>query len=50
MVISNDGRNHYTLNGRSDTIGAFAIKNKGGLASMNSHVTVPATANGLAIR
>jgi 6-phosphogluconolactonase len=50
MVISNDGRNLYTLNGRSDTIGAFAIKDKGGLASMNSHVTVPATANGLAIR
>jgi len=50
MVISNDGRNLYTLNGRSDTIGAFAIKDKGGLSSMNSHVTVPATANGLAIR
>ena len=50
MVVSNDGRNLYTLNGRSDTIGAFAIKDKGGLASLNSHVTVPATANGLAIR
>jgi len=50
MVISNDGRNLYTLNGRSDTIGSFAIKDKGGLASLNSHVSVPATANGLAIR
>ena len=50
MVISNDARNLYTLNGRSDTIGVFAIKDKGGLASMNSHVSVPATANGLAIR
>ena len=50
MVVSSDGRNLYTLNGRSDTIGVFAIKDKGGLASMNSHVTVPATANGLAIR
>jgi len=50
MVVSNDGRNLYTLNGRSDTIGAFTIKDKGGLASLNSHVTVPATANGLAIR
>ena len=50
MVVSDDGRNLYTLNGGSDTIGAFAIKNKGGLASLNSHVTVPATAIGLAIR
>jgi 6-phosphogluconolactonase (cycloisomerase 2 family) len=50
MVVSNDGRNLYTLNGSSSTIGAFTIKDKGGLAKLNSHVTVPATANGLAIR
>ena len=50
MVISPDGRNLYTLNGRSDTIGAFSIKEKGGLASLNSHNDVPAFANGLAIR
>ena len=50
MVVSSDGRNLYSLNGASDTIGAFAIKDKGGLASLNSQVTVPPTANGLAIR
>ena len=50
MVVSSDGRNLYSLNGASDTIGAFTIKDKGGLASLNSQVTVPATANGLAIR
>lgn len=50
MVISPDGRNLYTLNGGSDTIGAFSIKAKGGLASLNSHNEVPVFANGLAIR
>ncbi len=50
MVISPDGRNLYTLNGRSDTVGAFSIKAKGGLATLNSHNDVPAFANGLAIR
>ena len=50
MALSNDGRNLYTLNGRSDTIGVFKVKDKGGLASLNSHIDVPAAANGLAVR
>jgi 6-phosphogluconolactonase (cycloisomerase 2 family) len=50
MALSNDGRNLYTLNGRSDTIGVFEVKDKGGLASLNSHINVPASANGLAVR
>jgi 6-phosphogluconolactonase (cycloisomerase 2 family) len=50
MAASPDGRNLYTLNGGSDTIGAFRIKAKGGLASLNSHIEVPISANGLAIR
>jgi len=50
MALSNDGRNLYTLNGRSDTIGVFEVKDKGGLASLNSHIDVPASANGLAVR
>jgi len=50
MALSNDGRNLYTLNGQSDTIGVFKVKNKGGLASLNSHIDVPASANGLAVR
>ncbi|MCB1875938.1 MAG: beta-propeller fold lactonase family protein [Chromatiales bacterium] len=50
MVISSDGRNLYSLNGRSDTIGVFAIKDKGGLAAKNANIAVPATANGLAVR
>jgi len=50
MVVSADGRSLYTLNGRNDTIGVFSIKAKGGLASKNSHIDVPASANGLAIR
>jgi 6-phosphogluconolactonase (cycloisomerase 2 family) len=31
MVLSNDGRNLYTLNGQSDTISVFKAKDKGGL-------------------
>lgn len=50
MALSNDGRNLYTLNGGSDTIGVFEVKDKGGLASLNSHIAVPASANGLAVR
>jgi len=50
MAASPDGRNLYTLNGGSDTIGAFRIKVKGGLASLSSHTEVPGSANGLAIR
>jgi len=50
MALSNDGRNLYTLNGQSDTIGVFAVKDKGGLASLNSQINVPASANGLAVR
>lgn len=50
MGFSNDGRFLYTLNGGSDTIGAFAVKAKGGLASLNSHTSVPSSANGLAVR
>lgn len=50
MALSNDGRNLYTLNGQSDTIGVFAVKDKGGLAKLNSHIEVPASANGLAVR
>ncbi len=50
MVVSADGRNLYTLNGGSDTIGVFKIKAKGGLASKKSNIAVPASANGLAIR
>jgi 6-phosphogluconolactonase (cycloisomerase 2 family) len=50
MALSNDGRNLYTLNGRSDTIGVFEVKEKGGLASLNSHINIPASANGLAVR
>jgi len=50
MAFSNDGRNLYTLNGQSDTIGAFKVKDKGGLARLNSHIDVPASANGLAVR
>jgi len=50
MAFSNDGRNLYTLNGQSDTIGVFKVKDKGGLASLNSHNNVPASANGLAVR
>ncbi len=49
MVISPDGRNLYTLNGGSATIGAFRIKDKGGLASLNSNANTPVSANGLAI-
>ena len=50
MAFSNDGRNLYTLNGQSDTIGVFKVKDKGGLARLNSHIGVPASANGLAVR
>jgi len=50
MAFSNDGRNLYTLNGQSDTIGVFKVKDKGGLAGLNSHIGVPASANGLAVR
>jgi 6-phosphogluconolactonase len=50
MVVSGDGRNLYTLNGTNDTIGVFRIKLKGGLAAMKSHIRVPASANGLALR
>ena len=50
MALSNDGRNLYVLNGRSDTIGVFAVKDQGGLVSLNSHNDVPASANGLAVR
>jgi len=50
MAISPDGRNLYTLNGTSDTIGAFRIKAKGGLRSIYSRIHVPASASGLAIR
>jgi len=50
MALSNDGRNLYTLNGQSDTIGVFEVKDKGGLAAVNSHIDVPASANGLAVR
>jgi len=50
MALSNDGRNLYTLNGQSDTIGVFGVKDKGGLAALNSHIDVPAPANGLAVR
>jgi len=50
MGFSNDGRYLYTLNGGNGTIGAFKVKNKGGLASLNSHTSVPASANGLAVR
>jgi DNA-binding beta-propeller fold protein YncE len=31
MVLSNDGRNLYTLNEQSDTISVFKAKDKGGL-------------------
>lgn len=50
MAFSNDGRYLYTLNGGNGTIGAFRVKNKGGLALLNSHTSVPASANGLAVR
>jgi len=50
MAFSNDGRNLYTLNGQSDTIGVFKVEDKGGLARLNSHIDVPASANGLAVR
>jgi hypothetical protein len=50
MAFSNDGRNLYTLNGQSDTNGVFKVKDKGGLAVLNSHIDVPASANGLAVR
>lgn len=50
MGFSNDGRFLYTLNGGTGTIGAFKVKNKGGLASLKSHIAVPASANGLAVR
>jgi len=50
MAFSNDGRNLYTLNGGNHTIGVFALKDKGGLAALNSQIDVPATANGLAVR
>ena len=50
MAFSNDGRNLYTLNGQSDTIAVFKVKDKGGLARLNSHIDVPASANGLAVR
>ncbi len=50
MAFSNDGRFLYTLNGGNGTIGAFRVKNGGGLASLNSHTSVPASANGLAVR
>ena len=50
MAFSNDGLNLYTLNGQSHTIGVFKVKNKGGLARLNSHIDVPASANGLAVR
>jgi 6-phosphogluconolactonase len=50
MAFSNDGLNLYTLNGQSDTIGVFKVKDKGGLARLNSHIDVPASANGLAVR
>ena len=50
MALSNDGRNLYTLNGQSHTIGVFKVKDKGGLAALNSHIDVPASANGLAVR
>jgi 6-phosphogluconolactonase len=50
MAVSADGRNLYTLNGGNGTIGVFRTRVKGGLASKNSHIDGPASANGLAIR
>ncbi len=50
MVITPDGQYLYTLNGRSDTIGAFRLKDKGGLAKIYSQTQVPEAANGLAVR
>jgi 6-phosphogluconolactonase len=50
MAVSSDGRNLYTLNGNNDTIGVFRLKPRGGLAARDSHIDVPASANGLAIR
>lgn len=50
MALSNDGRNLYTLNGGSDTIGVFRVKANGGLSGQYSQIEVPATANGIAAR
>ncbi len=49
LVLTQDGRNLYTLNSSENTIRAFVVNRPGGLTSRGT-VPVPAGANGLAAR
>ena len=50
MVVTDNGRFLYVLNGGSHTIGAFRVERDGGLTRMPVSAAVPASANGLATR
>lgn len=49
LVVAQDGRNLYVLNGADDTIGAFRIQSDGRLNRLRT-VNAPSGANGLAAR
>jgi hypothetical protein len=44
MTLSNHGRKLCTLNGECETIGVFKVRDKGGLAALNSQIDVPVPA------
>ncbi len=50
MVLSNDGRYLFTLNGGNNTIGAFEVHVDGKLSRLPRVKGIPAGANGLAAR
>ncbi|MGE0815720.1 MAG: lactonase family protein [Vicinamibacterales bacterium] len=50
MVVTDNGRFLYVLNGGSHTIAGFRVGGDGGLQPLPGAVPVPATANGLATR
>jgi len=50
MVLSNDGRYLFTLNGGNNTIGAFSVHVDGKLSRLPGARGIPAGANGLAAR
>lgn len=50
MVISDDGRNIYTLNGGSNTIGVYQVLAKGALQKQQSIDQLPAGFTGLVVR
>jgi len=50
MILSNDGRNLYTLNSGNATISVFGVKADGSLERKHELGDLPVTANGLAAR